>query len=311
VKRFTKLLLISGFVVCMQGCSHSVIAPPAARPADSVGGTTQAAIESMREALGEGKAELSTDPTSSAKQFYFLFNVSVPQNNVIQSYTILVARNQDRVALLVQDMRGRCIAYATDRLLVALDPSRPGGLLCALGGYPAFCLTILKNDATHLKVGYGSIPSSTVMLPLGDWLRESMASLKTASFDSASGVYTLAWPRLVMQVRFFPINSPGPIKVQWIGVKNEENVDLGFQVGSGPRPSLGSVELFRDPLLTADRVTHVGLPVRVVEASELSSPGFLSTFAVPAKFGQDPDELLASERLGAAISSFRLSRTFK
>jgi len=293
--------LISAVLICSQGCAPSPAAT-GSNKRDSVaqGDTTQTASESIVAMLGTDRAELSTATTSSADDFYVLFNASMPSNSILQPFTILVARKANRVAMLVQDMDGRCFMYATDHLLVAIDPARPGGLLCVNGGYPNFRLCIRKDHGSDLYFGFGQTPDSEIMLPFGDDIRDRMSEAPMASFDPVSRAYKLTTPRFVVQVKFFPAESPGPIKVKWLAARNEDNIDFGFMVGQGPLPAkFGG--LFRDPLLTGARIRRLGLPIRDdVPLDEVSG---LSIFAVPADFGRDRRDILASERLGAALAN--------
>lgn len=293
------ILLIAHFIFC------SVTFGGDTKPA-SYDTETIAAIESLEHWIANNPLELSTADSSSSKQFCFEFRIAYQPGSDVPPLRILILRDDNRVAMLVRSLDGKCYTYFTDGLMITLDHDHPGGFVMSTVGVPTGDYWLDAQGRIHFDWTYYRPHGDghRIMVSLHDDLKSLLDLVTKASYDRQSKSYVLKTKQSSAKLT---IDPSAAIAVEFFlkeYVGNWAGLTLAFKFIDAKEIPARFHGLIADVAVTKNALTNSGLPIRDVskESNSAFTTAVDEAFVVPKDFASDPEDLKATSKLSEILA---------
>jgi hypothetical protein len=254
--------------------------------------TTQDSGISWLQSLSDNAwLELSTLPASSSERF--CFEVTMDTGNTefakqLPSCKMLVARDKDRVAVLVRTLTDECCAYATNGLVLAIDHANPGHVFRMRHCNPLFVNQMLfDSPGLLIRCGFHSDDHPPkVMLELNDEIGHMIKRGKSAAWDGDSRSYTMTTAKEKAQF--------------WIDEADTDYLlkKLAIHVTNGPSMTYSIIDrksvpadyrsLLNDPSAILNRFSQSNAIFEDIDPKDLNAEAAAKLFASPDEPAKDP-----------------------
>ena len=254
---------------------------------------SQEAAAALKNLLRAPNLRLSMDERSTAQRFEFLLSVSLPSGH---STTYRVARDHDRVSVLVRSADGLPFCYLTNGLFAGFDQKARGHVAVYERGAPKLHLILSADQAggdLDFELGFqGRAERAEIIVDVESVLRGISGQLRQATLDKDKRLLGLRTENATLVVYLPAADDPDDFGIKGLALRSK----------SGTAITLSEIRLDSKPskILKLDKKSfqEIGLPLRSLTNEEVSK---LSLF-VPLDFPSDA-ERKGVEELVHLISS--------
>jgi hypothetical protein len=256
--------------------------------------STQTIIDSLRGLVAHSNLELSTTENSASKNFVVELIISGVSES--RSASILVVRNNDRVAIVVRDYPGGgCRCYITNGLTLVVNHADPGEVLCFKSDFPSLDL-VDQNGEIDFRLAFQTGDAAPkVGIDLGGIITDILKITLDGSFDPKTRAYTLRGSENTCRLFLFPSDLSDPFPVKALQIEGF----LSFEVYEKEMIPDSITSLFRDPDETLSILRS--LNVRLNDQVRAPSPENKLLYTIPMDTGEDPKEMSVNLKLCSVV----------